>query len=170
MRRCAVLVIALQVLAVGCGSQVPGASAPLAVSDASHIDMCTVLSGRELSDLGAKLDTREPFNEVGVVGCRWVGKPFTLSLERDKDTLASYQARRRDPVFVSFVDNRVNGRGGAQLVLDPDGSQCAQLMDGGPVSLVVGVAASSSLGVIDSCAEALRIAKMIEPRLPKAEG
>jgi hypothetical protein len=161
--------LALGLLAAGCGSQMSGATAPPAVSDASQVDMCTVLSDRELSELGAKLDTRKAFNEVGVIGCRWVGKPFTLSLERDKDTLASYQARRRDPAFVSFVDNRVNGRVGVQLVVDRDGSQCAQLMDGGPVSLVVGVAASSSLGPIDSCAEALRIAKMIEPRLPKAE-
>ena len=169
MRRCAVLMLALGVFAVGCGSQVSGASAPPAVSDASQVDMCTVLSDGELSELGVKLDTRKPFNEVGVAGCRWVGKPFTLSLERDEDTLASYQARRRDPAFVGFMDNRVNGRAGAQLVVDRDGSQCTQLMDGGPVSLVVGVVASSSLGRIDSCAEALRIAKMIEPRLPKAE-
>jgi hypothetical protein len=42
-------------------------------------------------------------------------------------------------------------------------------MDGGPVSLTVSVAASSSLAPpIDACAEALHIAQMIEPRLPKA--
>lgn len=39
----------------------------------------------------------------------------------------------------------------------------------GPVSLAVGVAAASSLGPpLDPCAQALRIAEMIEPRLPKA--
>ncbi|MGH3922252.1 MAG: DUF3558 family protein [Pseudonocardiaceae bacterium] len=160
---------ALGVLVAGCGSQVPGVPAPPAVADASKVDMCTILSDTELGGLGIKQDTREPFDEVGVVGCGWVGEPFTLSLDRDKHTLASYQDLRRDAAFVSFADNTVNGRAGTQLVLDRGGSQCTQLMDGGPVSLTVSVAASSDLGPpIDACAEALRIAQMIEPRLPKA--
>jgi hypothetical protein len=168
VRRSAVLTAALGALAAGCGSSVPGAPALPAVADASQVDMCTILSDRELGELGIKQDTREPFDEVGVVGCQWVGEPFTLSMDRDEHTLASYQTRR-DPAFVSFVDNTVNGRAGTQLVLDRGGAQCTQLMDGGPVSLTVSVAASSSSGPpIDACAEALRIAQMIEPRLPKA--
>ena len=149
--------------------QMPEAPAPPAVTDGSPVDMCTILSDRELAVLGITLGTRTPFDEVGVAGCYWLGKPFTLSLDRDNNTLASYQPRRRDPTFVSVADNTVNGRAGTQLVLDRDRSQCTQLMDGGPVSLTVSVAASSTLGApIDACAEALRIAQMIEPRLPKA--
>jgi hypothetical protein len=149
--------------------QMPEAPAPPAVTDGSPVDMCTILSDRELAVLGITLGTRTPFDEVGVAGCYWLGKPFTLSLDRDNNTLASYQPRRRDPTFVSVADNTVNGRVGTQLVLDRDRSQCTQLMDGGPVSLTVSVAASSTLGApIDACAEALRIAQMIEPRLPKA--
>ncbi len=169
MKRGLVAMTAVGLLAVGCGSQVPGAPAPPTVADASRVDMCTILTDAELTGLGIKLNTRKPFDEVGVVGCRWVGKPFTLSLERDKDSLASYQARRRDPAFVSFADNTVNGRAGVQLGVRRDRTQCGQLMDGGSVSLAVSVAASSSLGPpINPCPEALRIAQMIEPRLPKA--
>ncbi|HVE95979.1 MAG TPA: DUF3558 family protein [Pseudonocardiaceae bacterium] len=156
---------ALGVLAAGCVVQKPEAPA---VADGSQVDMCTILSDRELAELGVELDTRTPFDEVGVVGCYWLGTPFTLSLDRDNNTLASSQPHRRDPAFVSVADNTVNGRAGTQLVLDRDSSQCTQLMDGGPVSLTVSVAASSSLGPpIDACAEALRVAQMIEPRLPK---
>ncbi|MGQ0718089.1 MAG: DUF3558 family protein [Pseudonocardiales bacterium] len=156
-------------LVAGCGSQVPGAPAPPAVADASRVDMCTILTDAELIELGIKLDTHKPFDEVGVVGCGWVGKPFTLSLGRDKDNLAAYQARRNDPAFVSFEEKMVNGRAGVQLGVRRDRSQCAQFMDSGPVSLTVSVAASSSLGPpIDPCVEALRIAQIIEPRLPKA--
>ncbi len=169
MRWAAVLVAALGALVAGCGSYVLGGPTRPAVIDASQVDMCTILSDRELVELGIKLDTREPFDEVGVVGCRWVGKPFTLSMDRDNNTLASYQPRRRDSAFVSFADNTVNGRTGIQLVLDRGGAQCTQLMDGGPVSLTVSVAAASNLGPpIDPCADALRIAQMIEPRLPEA--
>ncbi|MDQ4021732.1 MAG: DUF3558 domain-containing protein [Actinomycetota bacterium] len=157
---------ALGVLAAGCGVQEPEAPA---VADGSQVDMCTILSDRELAELGITLGTRTPFDEVGVVGCYWLGRPFTLSLDRDNTTLASSQSRRRDPAFVSVADNTVNGRAGTQLVLDRDSSQCTQSMDGGPVSLTVSVAASSNLEPsIDACAEALRIAQMIEPRLPQA--
>ncbi len=131
--------------------------------------MCTILTDAELTALDVRLDTRRRFNKVGVVGCRWLGKSFTLSLERDNDTLAGYQARRHDPKFVTFVDNTVNGRAGAHLSVDPHGSQCAQLIDGGSLSFSVSVAVPPlNSPPLDPCAEALRIAQMMEPRLPKA--
>ncbi|MGH3845856.1 MAG: DUF3558 family protein [Pseudonocardiaceae bacterium] len=161
--------VALALVAAGCGSPVSGAPTVPAVADASRVDMCTILTDPELSKLGIKLSSRKPENEVGVVGCGWVGKPFTLGLDRDKDTVAEYKARRSDPAFTSFAENTVNGRAGARLSVDRARDDCTQLMDGGPVSLSVSVAAASSLGPpIDPCAEALRIAQMIEPRLPKA--
>jgi Protein of unknown function (DUF3558) len=164
-----VLVTAVGLFAGGCGSQVPGIPPSPTVVDASGVDMCTILTDAELTGLGIKLSTRKPVNELGEVGCRWVGKPFTLDLERGRDTVATYQARRNDPVFTSFADNTVSGRVGVHFSVGRDRTDCAQLIDGGPVALVVAVAPSSSLGPpIDSCAEALRIAQLIEPRLPKA--
>jgi hypothetical protein len=132
--------------------------------------MCTILTDTQLTGLSIDLNSRKSVNRLGLVGCRWRGMPFTLDLERDKDTVAQYQARRHDPAFTSFVDNTVNGRPGAHFSVDRDRSDCTQLIDGGPVSLTVSV---SPAGLytgpkIDSCAEALRIAQMIEPRLPKA--
>lgn len=170
MRRGLVAVVAVGLLAGGCGSQVSGVPASHAVADASRVDMCAVLTDAELTGLGIKLDSREQVNELGVVGCQWVGKPIRLSLERDEDTIAAYQDRRDDPAFTSFAENTVNGRAGVQLSVERDRTDCAQLMDGGPVSLTVAVAPAFSLDPpkIDSCAEALRIAQMIEPRLPKA--
>ncbi|MGH4002325.1 MAG: DUF3558 family protein [Pseudonocardiaceae bacterium] len=158
-------------LAAGCGSQVSEAPTSPVVADASRVDMCTILTDAELTGLGIKLDTRKHVDELGVVGCQWVGQPITLRLERDNDAIAAYQTRKDDPAFTSFSENSVNGRTGVQLSVERDRTDCAQLMDGGPVSLTVAVAPSFSRNPrpIDSCAEALRIAKMIEPRLPKAE-
>lgn len=165
------VIAAMGLLATGCGSPVSGVPVSPVVADASRVDMCTILTDAELTGLGIKLDTRKQFDEVGVIGCQWVGKPTTLRLERDEDTIAEYQARRDDPAFTSFSENSVNGRAGVQLSVERDRTDCAQLMDGGPVSLTVAVAPSFSRDPrpIDSCAEALRIAEMIEPRLPKAE-
>lgn len=178
MRRGAVAVTIVGMLAAGCGAQTgaqPGAQtpapapAPPAVANANGVDMCTILTDPELTALGAQLGTRTSFNKAGVVGCRWRGKSFTLSLERADSTLAGYQAHRQDPKFISFTDNTVNGRAGAHFGVDPKGSQCAQLIDGGSVSLSVSVAVPTNANPppIDPCAEALRIAQMIEPRLPK---
>ncbi|MBV8995984.1 MAG: hypothetical protein JO287_20290 [Pseudonocardiales bacterium] len=45
-----------------------------------------------------------------------------------------------------------------------------QLIDGGPVGLVVSVSKAGLYAgpPLDWCAEAMRVAQMIEPRLPKA--
>jgi hypothetical protein len=163
------LVVTVGLLVGGCGAAGSGTPAVAGVADASRVDMCTVLTDAELIGLGIRLDTRKQVNELGEVGCRWVGKPFTLDLERGKDTVAAYQARRHDPAFTSFADNTVNGRAGVHFSVVRDRTDCAQLIDGGSVGLVVAVAPAFSLEPqpIDSCAEALRIAQMIEPRLPK---
>ncbi|MGH3923724.1 MAG: DUF3558 family protein [Pseudonocardiaceae bacterium] len=169
-RHSAALAVVVGLLVGGCGFAVSGQAAPPVVADASGVDMCTILTDAELSGLGVDLGSRRQFDELGLVGCQWVGKPITLRLERDEDPVAVYRARRDDLVFTRFVDNTVNGRAGVQLSVERDRSDCAQLMDGGPVSLTVAVAVAFSVDPpkIDSCAEALRIAQLIEPRLPKA--
>ncbi|MGQ0778571.1 MAG: DUF3558 family protein [Pseudonocardiales bacterium] len=157
---------AVGLLVGGCGWLASGA--PPAVADAGGVDMCTILTEAELSDLGIELDTREQVDELGLIGCGWVGEPITLELNRNEDTVAEYAARRDDPAFVTFGDNMVNGRAGVHFGVSSSGQDCVQLIDGGSVSLRVAVAASSSLGPpIDVCAEALRIAQLIEPRLPR---
>jgi hypothetical protein len=153
-----------------CGSPQAGDAEAPGVGDASHVDMCSILTDAELSGLGIDPSSRERVDELGVVGCQWVGNPIRLSLERDKDSVAKYVARRDDPAFKNFRENRVNGRAAAQLSVRLSGEQCVQLMDGGPVSISVAVGKAFSRGPVevDTCVEALRIAEMIEPRLPKA--
>ena len=160
-------------LAAGCSAQTPATPPPPpppAVANANGVDMCTILSGPELTALGVQLNTRKQFNQGGVVGCRWQGKSFTLSLERDNDTLTGYRAHRQEPNIINFMDNTVNGRAGAHFGVVPNGSQCAQLIDGGSVALSVSVAVPANVTPppVDPCGQALRIAQMIEPRLPKA--
>jgi hypothetical protein len=59
---------------------------------------------------------------------------------------------------------------GVRFSVDPDRTDRTQLIDGGSVSLWIAVAPMFSLDgpKINSCTEALRIAQMIEPRLPNA--
>ena len=147
---------------------VAGAPAPPAVGDASGVDMCTILTEAELAGLGIQLDTREPVDELGLIGCSWLGTRFTLSMERDEETVGEYLARREGPQFVNFRENTVNDRAGVQFSVIRARPQCVQLLDGEPVSLRVAVAESGLGPPIDACAEVLRVAEMVEPRLPKA--
>ena len=164
-----VLVVMAGLLVGSCGTSTPGAAGPSEAGDASKVGMCTILTREELRKLGIRLDTRREVDKLGVAGCDWLGEPIRLSLERDESTIAEYVKRRDEPVFYGFRENKVNGRPGVQFSVTSTGEQCEQLMDGGPVSISVSVAAASSLGApIDPCAEALRIAEMIEPRLPEA--
>lgn len=165
----AVAVIAAGFLLGGCASAASGASAPPAVADASGVDMCAILTDAELRTLGMELDTRKQSAVLGLIGCHWLGDPLILGLERNEETVAEYVDRRDDPAFTSFRENTVNGRAGVQLSVLSDRADCVQMVDGGSVSLRVAVAPAFSLEPrpVDSCAEALRIAEMIEPRLPK---
>ncbi|MDQ3899889.1 MAG: DUF3558 domain-containing protein, partial [Actinomycetota bacterium] len=149
-------VAALVLFAAGCSSQTAAPALAPVAGDASRVDMCTVLTDAELTGLGLELASRKYDNRLGEVGCRWAGQPFTLYLARGKDTVAQYRARRDDPAFTSFADNTVNGRTGARLSVEGDRRDCTQLVDGGPVGLVVSVVPSSLyIGPpIDSCAEA----------------
>ncbi|MGQ0776633.1 MAG: DUF3558 domain-containing protein [Pseudonocardiales bacterium] len=153
----------------GCGLAASDTPAPPAVVDASGVDMCTILTDAELSTLGMELDTRKQSDVLGLIGCHWLGDPLTLGLELNEETVVEYVARRDDPVFTSFRENTVNGRTGVQLSVDSDRADCVQMVDGGSVSLRVAVSPAFSLEPrpVDSCAEALRIAEMIEPRLPQ---
>lgn len=172
MNRVQVAVVAVVAVAgllvSGCGS--PDAPARSMVGDASRVDICTILTDPELSGLGIDLGSRKPEDELGLVGCRWVGQPIRLRLERNEDTVAVYRDRARtdDPAFTRFRENTVNGRAGVQFSVTQSDQQCVQLTDGGPVSLAVAVAKAYSArsGPLDPCTEALRIAEMIEPRLP----
>jgi Protein of unknown function (DUF3558) len=169
IRRRVTLVVAAAGLLAGCGSEASGTPPSPAVADASKVDMCTILTDAELTRLGIELDTRKQKDELGLTGCQWLGKSFTLSLKRDNETVASYKTRRDGPAFTTFSENTVNGRAGVRFSVDPDRTDCTQLIDGGSVSLWIAVAPAFSLDgpKINSCTEALRIAQMIEPRLPK---
>jgi hypothetical protein len=175
MRFSAVVLASAGLLAAGCNSTGSPSSSSIttpaqpAVADASQVNMCTILTSAELTGLGVRPDTRQRVTKTGVVGCRWLTKSYTLSLTRDDGTIAKYQQHRQDPKFVNFTDNTVNNRAGAHFGVDANGTQCAQLMNGGPVSLLVSVAVSPNVNPrpVDPCAEAFRIAQMIEPKLPK---
>ncbi len=179
--RCLVLVVVIgaSFAISGCGEQevagipaepgVAGSDAPGSPSALESFDMCTVMSDQELQSLGLRLDTREPDETLGAVGCVWLGDPYLLGLSRNpRETIAGFVERRDSPQFTTFRERSVAGRDGVQVQTDSSGEGCNQLMAAGSGTVLVLVRASSSQGSpVDPCAEALRIAQTIEPRLPE---
>jgi len=136
------------------------------------VDPCTLLTDAELAQLGMQPETRRTVQELDAIGCGWRGQPLGLTLTTNPDTIADYRERKDDPVFVTFTENQVNDRPGVQTRIATSGRQCAQAVGTGSGVLSVGVQLSSRAAVdgvqADPCAEALRIAELIEPRTPKA--
>lgn len=164
--------VAAMALLAGCGGGIAGTpKSPEGARPA--VDPCTVLADADLAQLGMRLETRRTVEELDALGCGWLGEPLSLTLTTNPDTVADYRARGDDPVFVTLEENQVNDRPGVQTQVDTTGEACTQVMGTGPGVLAVGVALSARASVdglqVDPCAEALRIAELIEPRLPEPE-
>ena len=173
--RCRALVAVTTVAVLGgCAGDISGASTTEGPSTGGRptMDPCTVFSDDELAQLGRQPETRRTVRELDAIGCGWRGQPLGLTLTTNPDTIADYRERKDDPVFVTFAVNQVNDRPGVQTQVATSGEECAQVMGTGPGVLSVGVSLSGRARVdgvqVDPCAEALRIAELIEPRIPEA--
>ncbi len=174
--RCrALLAVTTVAVLASCAGDISGApTTSEGPSDGSRptMDPCTVLSDAELAQLGRQPETRRMVQELDAIGCGWRGQPLGLSLTTNPDTIADYRERKDDPVFVTFAENQVNDRPGVQTQVAISGEECAQVVGTGSGVLSVGVRLSGRARVngvqVDPCAEALRIAELIEPRIPEA--
>lgn len=173
--RCRVFVaVAAVAVLSGCGGGIAGAPSTSGPSEGARpaVDPCTVLADAELVGLGMQPETRRLVEELDAIGCGWRGQPLGMSLTTIPDTINEYGVRRNDPVFVTFAENRVNDRRGVQTQVDPSGEECSQAVGASSGAVEVGVRLSGRARVdgvqVDPCADALRIAELIEPRLPEA--
>ena len=168
----AVTTIAVLGSCAGDVSDAPGTPEGSSGGGRPTMDPCTVLSDAELAQLGRQPETRRTVRELDAIGCGWRGQPFGLTLTTNPDTIADYRERRDDPVFVTFMENQVNDRRGVQTQVAISGEECAQAVGTGSGVLSVGVRLSARASVdgvqADPCVEALRIAELIEPRIPEA--
>ncbi|MGH3979272.1 MAG: DUF3558 domain-containing protein [Pseudonocardiaceae bacterium] len=167
--------LAVVALVAGCGEPVAGS--PVATGEhgpagagraLASFDPCAVLSDAELTALGFRPETRDPIDELGQMGCGFLGSRDSpvlgIRLEKDlEETVDDYAARSE--AFGSFEENRVNGRPGAVLEVVGDGRGCVQLMNAGSGTVAVDWQFDDP-GPVDPCAEALRVAEMIEAELP----
>ena len=155
----------LAVALAGCGGEVVGQPQPSpAVSSLVSFDGCTALSQEQLQSLGLR-PQGDPLDRAGEVGCSWLGDPFSMSITKDSDDGLAYYEQQA-PRFTKYEENAVAGFPGAQIASTATGEECGQVIEVGGGSVVVGISYDPGHQG-DPCADALRIAEMIAPKLPR---
>ena len=163
------------VFLAACGGTTPGTAGPTTTSGSStgsgdsaalsKVDPCTLLTAQELQQYQGRTKG-EPLNSSDEQGCDFLGSPDSLSrginLTKSKDSVADYVGRKDS--YVKFTKNSVNGRDAAQVQISKSNTECSQIIGVGSGTVSVAVTGDKSG---DPCGDALQIAQVVEPRLPK---
>ena len=150
------------------GSESQGSSASRRAEDLDSVDLCRVLSAQELSSLGVATEG-EREEKLGEIGCVFDGDPYTLGLKKDPDDGLDFYEKRAS-MYDVFERNKVNGRPGAVVI--PAGGEgnggCTEVFEFGSGSIAVDVVYRfGKYEGVDVCAEALRVAQLVESKLPR---
>lgn len=160
-------------LVAGCGmtggSPEPS-SQPAGPSPLASLDPCNVVSPSDLARFGVTGPGEFVDQGVGEPGCDFEANDFLMTIYKaEKDGLAYWEARKSK--FGTFEPNQVGSRKGIKAV--STGSQgtgmCSQIMEsgGGSVSVAVNYDSDAKPNDEATCAKAMEIAQVVEPKLPK---
>ncbi len=168
-----VLAVSAGLLVLGTAGCTPGGTAggndapPPKKNGLANVDVCGVLTADDLAPLGI-----EPKGEPDSVvpsepGCEYNsnGKTITLSKNETK-TVDQYG---KDTKFDKFEPVTVAGRRGASAISPGSAGTgfCGTLIDAGGGVIIVDAAAKSNVTGFDGCAESMKVAEKIAPRLPQ---
>ncbi|WP_019855795.1 DUF3558 domain-containing protein [Actinopolyspora mortivallis] len=131
------------------------------------VDPCALLSETELNSFGLKEPGKNTELLPWVVGCDYSGDPISATLYRDtRNTVA---ASERKEVWAMFERTPVNGRPGATAITQgaTQARICDVMFDAGNGMIQVQVSEPRLPDNVDECAEALKIAKKVEPKVPE---
>ncbi|WP_433870272.1 DUF3558 family protein [Saccharopolyspora sp. CA-218241] len=158
-------------LLAGCGggqSAEPSAAPPPAKDVFQNFDPCAALSPEEIQSFGASPEPIPNDLGIGEAGCDYQGEGLIFGvLEAPENDKAYWEGQRGQ--FDSFVPNQVGTHEGfVGIVLGGTGQGvCRQMMYVGSGSVIVDITLSSNaIEGRDPCAEAMKIAEVVETRLP----
>ena len=173
------LLLSFGFLASACSAKVGGepslggGAGPVSTSlqeevDLSSLDLCDILTSSDLSVLGIG-EPGKPEKGIGESGCRFESEDYILDVLSNPDEGISFYEERAD-IYDVFERNEVNGRPGAVVVVSggKGNGLCRQAFEvgAGNISASLTYRFGKYQGV-DVCAEALRVAQLVESRLPR---
>lgn len=131
-----------------------------------EFDVCQLLSEEQLVSL--EVETKAtPKDWAGKVGCEREGKVFSIGLFRDvRQSFDESEKGHQSPGF-QWTRVDVNGRRGAHYVASAGKTECAFIFDIGATANLYIQIFNKSTDPGTPCVTAERVAKMVEPNLPK---
>ncbi len=175
MRRTRVAAIFLAGVAVavaGCGSSSDGQQgAPEPAPNAlASVDPCQILEPSELRAQGLN-GPGEPLDQgIGEKICEYSGETFDLSVIKGEQSSKQYWETRRGNMGV-YEPNTVGAREGLEMISKTavGNGVCSQAIFAGQGSVSVQVTTAADKYENDdaTCAKAMEIAQVVEPKLPK---
>lgn len=138
-------------------------------SGLASLDVCNVLTPEDLAPYGAALPG-EPDNVTpSEPGCEYKGEESGIKITLSKNETKTVDQYGKDTKFDKFEPVTVAGRHGAS-VISPGASGsglCGTMIDAGGGVVLVDASARANNTQFDACAESLKVAEQIAPRLPQ---
>ncbi|WP_029535281.1 DUF3558 family protein [Saccharopolyspora spinosa] len=154
--------------AAGCGGGSPKDVSPGSMETdqgLAKVDPCTLLTPDELKSFGFEGPGQPETGITAEPGCSFRGKPFTATFYKNQEkTVESYSKQDN---WAKFDRAEVDGRPAASAI-DKSATQariCSGLFNAGGGVIIIDVSEFRDQG-LDECAEGLKIAEAIAPRMP----
>ncbi|WP_244515678.1 DUF3558 family protein [Actinopolyspora xinjiangensis] len=150
----------------GDGSSETSGNSPSSEALAS-VKPCEMLSSDTLSSFGLEVPGKTKSELPWKPGCYYEGDPFTVRME--KNTRQTVDSSEQKSVWAEFERLEVNGRSGARVITKgaTQTRACGVMFDAGEGIVQVRAREIRLPDDEDECAEALKIAKKIEPNVPE---
>ncbi|WP_093265153.1 DUF3558 domain-containing protein [Saccharopolyspora shandongensis] len=130
------------------------------------IDPCALLTPEELKSFGFEESGEPDSSTSSEPGCRFNGRPFRATFSKNQEkTVESYGKQDN---WAKFDRAEVDGRPAASAI-DKSATQariCSALFNAGGGVIIIDVSEFRDQG-LDECAEGLKIAEAIAPRMPR---
>ncbi|MER6991458.1 DUF3558 domain-containing protein [Saccharopolyspora hirsuta] len=161
-----VVVLAL----AGCGPSrsseepAPGAQQPQALA---AVDPCTLLTPEELQSFGFEAPGEPDTGISSEPGCRFNGRPFRATFSKNQEKTVDSYGRQKD-TWAKYDRLEIDGRPAASAIAEgsTQARLCSALFDAGGGVIIITVSEFRDQG-LDECAEGVKIAEAIAPRMPK---
>lgn len=155
----------------GCGAHGENgdsSSAPPPKDPLTTLDSCSILTPQDLSTFGLEGPGSPEHDVSWSPGCYFQGDAISASVHTNfKETAESSQSK---PVWAKFDRVDINGRPGATAITQgtTQARQCVTMFDAGRGLVDVQVSTQNP-GDNSQCDQSQKIAKQIEPRMPKKQ-
>ncbi|MGI8308412.1 DUF3558 domain-containing protein [Saccharopolyspora hattusasensis] len=137
-------------------------------SGLKNFDTCAFFTQEDLSVAGVEGPGEKAEQLSFEPGCSYTGEKILLTLyKNEEETVSKYES---DGHWDKYEKFSINGRNAARAVEGGGGAVdagCSIVLDAGGGVVLVDVTEAKPDSVSDKCGEAEKIARQIEPRLPK---